>query len=327
LLKKIEAADTASKTLPSSNTLFAPHNKAAVGAPSDVGIPERKVTPLPKVLLHDMGFIWREVLPYYDSTPLTMLQLAIQAAYLKQSKTPISLLLIGKPGIGKTRLLSPTMRISGCYYTNDITPKYLVDFLEKAKRGEKKLLVIPDFLNATSHAKKTRETLIAMFRSMTEEGIQNLDAFGLEFHSEKPVRAGLITATTEASSAEFRERWKNSGFLSRMLPFSFNHTPATQEAIMATIDRREPDPLDKVRLPIVKHPKQVAATEEVLAQLRDIEERLAKETGALPYRHQLQLTAIAEAHAVLRGGISIEQEDINAVRRLSYHINYRFEAI
>ena len=62
---------------------------------------------------------------------------------------------------------------------------------------------------------------------MTEDGFIDLSDYHLEFKSDAPVRAGLITTITESSYQEFNRSWKSMGFLSRLLPFSFSHSVAT----------------------------------------------------------------------------------------------------
>lgn len=262
-----------------------------------------------------------------DRPVLLMINLVLQTAFLKSCPKPISLLLLGKPGIGKSRLLSPLAQVDYVSYVNDITPKYLVEFLGKVERGEKKFLVIPDFTNCMSHGKTTRTTLVAVLRSMTEEGIVDLSDYHLEFKSDLPVRAGLITAITNSSYAEFRQSWKGTGFLSRLLPFSFSHSVTTMNRIMDDIDARRPDPLENVKFKVEKQPKKVTTREILLRQLRAYEELLSKSTDSLPYRHQIQLNAITEALAVLRGTYDIGQEDIDTVARLSKWINYDFKEI
>jgi hypothetical protein len=149
----------------------------------------------------------------HSDKPILLIEnLALQTAFLKFCPKPLSLLLIGKPGIGKSLLLSPLAKLKEVSYVNDITPKYLVEFLGKVKNGEKKFLVVPDFTNCMSHGKNTRNTLVAVLRGVTEEGVVDLSSYHLEFKSEKPVRAGLITATTNSSYEEFNRAWKGIGF-------------------------------------------------------------------------------------------------------------------
>lgn len=258
---------------------------------------------------------------------INLINLVLQTAFLKSYEKPISLLLLGKPGIGKSRLLSPLQRLGFVSYVNDITPKYLVEFLGKIKTREKKFLAIPDFTNCMSHGKSTRTTLVAVLRSMTEEGVLDLSDYHLEFKADKPVRAGLITATTNASYGEFKRTWKNTGFLSRLLPFSFNHSVNTTGRIMDDIEAKRPDPITKARFTVKKRPKEVSSPQHLLRQLRVYEELLSRSTGSLPYRHQIQLNAITESLAILRGRWEIIQEDIDTIARLSKWINYDFKEI
>jgi hypothetical protein len=162
---------------------------------------------------------------------------------------------------------------------------------------------------------------------MTEEGVVDLSDYHLEFKSDKPVRAGLITATTHASYAGFKKAWKKTGFLSRLLPFSFSHSVATREMIMNNIDSKKPDPVGKVKFEIRRRPKPVECPDYLLRQLRAYEELLSKSSGSLPYRHQIQLNAIADASAVLRDDNTLRQEDIDVIAWLSNWINYDFKEL
>jgi len=268
-----------------------------------------------------------EPLPIFDLIPLLMENLIVQTAYLKTYKKPISLLFLGRAGIGKSRLFIPLMKLENVSYVNDITPKYLVEFLEKVKNGNKNVLAIPDFIHCTSHAIATRTVLTSILRSMTEEGVKDLSDYHLEFKSEKPVKASLITAITKAGYGEFAVEWKRTGFLSRLLPFSYNHSPDTQQAIMDFIEKRKPDPIYKVKLKVIKNPWHVEMPQHLLQQLRVYEEYLGKSTGSTPYRHQIQLISITEALAILKGEREITQEDINIIGYLCNWINYNFNAI
>ncbi len=268
-----------------------------------------------------------EEVTHSDEPILLMVNLVLQTAFLKSCNKPISLLLIGKPGVGKNRLLSPLSRLDFVSYVNDITPKYLIEFLHRVRTKEKKFLVVPDFTNCLSHGKTTRTTLLAILRNMTEEGVVDLSDYHLEFKASTPVRAGLITATTNASYRDFRTSWRNTGFLSRLLPFSFSHSVETTSRIMDAIDAKQPDPIDRVNLRIAKKPKEIHCPRHLLRQLRAYEELLSRSTGSLPYRHQIQLNAITESHAILRGDAEIRQEDIDAIARLSNWMNYDFKEI
>ena len=262
-----------------------------------------------------------------DQPILSLIKLVLQTAYLKPYK-PISLLLLGTAGLGKTRLLTPLAKLDFVSYVNDITPKYLVEFLHKAKNGEKRFLVVPDFTNCMSHAMNTRTVLVAILRSMTEEGVIDLSDYHLEFKSSTHVKAGLITATTNASFQQFRQIWKGTGFLSRLLPFSFSHSVDTKTRIMKDIDMKKRDCLASVKLSVVKRtPGTVAMPPRLLSQLHVYEELLGKNSGCLPYRHQIQLNALAESLAILTESSELTQDHIDTVSWLCHWINYDFNEV
>lgn len=268
--------------------------------------------------------ICEEPLQTFDVIPLLVENLILQTAYLKSYKKPISLLFLGKAGLGKSRLFIPLMKLDNVSYVNDITPKYLVEFLEKVKRGEKNCLAIPDFIHCTSHAIATRTVLTSILRSMTEEGVKDLSDYHLEFKSDKPVKATLITAITRASYGEFAKEWKKVGFLSRLLPFSYNHSPFTQNVIREFLEQRKPDPIYKVKLKIKKNPPKIEIPYHLLNQLRVYEELLGKSTSSTPYRAVIQLVSLTEALAVLRDETVATQEDVDIISFLCHWINYNF---
>lgn len=232
---------------------------------------------------------------------LVTINLVLQTAFLKSNPKPISLLLVGRPGLGKSRLLPPLSRLGFVSYVNDITPTYLVDFLEKVKRKEKRFLVIPDFTNCMSHGKSTRTTLVALLRSMTEEGVKDLSDYHLEFKADVPARAGLITAITASTHQDYARAWKSTGFLSRLLPFSFTHSTTTESSIRDSIDAKLPDLLEKVRFKVEHHPPSVICPTHLLRQLRAYQDILSKSTdSALSESFLLPASVRGKGHSSLK---------------------------
>jgi hypothetical protein len=223
-----------------------------------------------------------------------------------------------------------TLRNEKCVYNfTDITPKLIVnEFLEDAKRGKYKYIVIGDFTNVTdSHSERTGSTIISLLRNLTAEGVGNIKDYGMEFTTDQEIHAGLITGTTISSYNEFTASWKRTGFLSRLLPFSFTHSPQTKDSILDNIDRDEDEKLGRLPCRINRRPPNVEANPELLKQLRGYSEILALYTNSMPYRAQIQLRRLVKSNAVLRGDDSISQVDIDEVAKLCNWLNYNFEAI
>jgi hypothetical protein len=300
----------------------------SIYSPSEVTLGKNNVETLDKALTLYAKTICPEPLPMFDVIPLLFVNLIEQIEYLKIYQKMFGSLFIGKSGIGKTRYLIPLIKEKNVLYTNDITPKHIIGFLEKARDKQKNLLVVPDFLNCVSHAKATKETLIGILRSMTEEGIADLSAYQLEFDGKgERVKAGFITTITKAHYSEFAIAWKTTGFLSRLLPFSFTHSPYTETTIRDFLEKRLPDPIHKVRFKIKRKPPPIEIPQTLSKQLRIYEELLAKSTESTAYRATIQLISMTEALAVLREESEATQTDIDIIMFLCNWINYRFNAI
>lgn len=264
----------------------------------------------------------------WDEVPAKYLSLVLQSGFLK-NEYPLSTVFISQAGIGKSRLIATLKNEKYVYNVTDITPKLIVnEFLEDAKRGKYKYIVIGDFTNVTdSHSERTGSTIVSLLRNLTAEGVGNIKDYGMEFTTEQEIHAGLITGTTISSYNEFTTSWKKTGFLSRLLPFSFTHSPQTKESILDNIDRDEDEKLGRLPYRINRRPPNVEANPELLKQLRGYSEILALYTNSMPYRAQIQLRRLVKSNAVLRGDDRICQVDIDEVTKLCNWLNYNFEAI
>lgn len=273
-----------------------------------------------------------------DTIGTFIINLVLQSAFQGQpidspDYHPQSLLILGKAGTGKSRLLMTMRTLKRKYldfisYTDDITPKFLVEFLKKVEKGEKRFLVIPDFQVIThSHGRKTYGTTISILRQMISDGVGNLDDFGLEFHPAFLVRAGLITATTIASYSEFAGKWKKDGFLSRLIPYSFIHSKETIDQILIDTALQKNDSIREVKYTVNRNPLPIKSDSQLLLQLRGYAEPLGEKTEALPYRAMHQLISLVKMTAIIKGDSELTQQHIDIVIKLLRYINYDFNAI
>lgn len=255
----------------------------------------------------------------YDWIPLTFLNLVIQSAFIPNTKQ-LSTLLIANAGLGKTSKLDPLRQLPFVKWTLDITPKHLMDFLRSVERGDKKFLVIPDYISTLGHAKKTVELARSIFRSMMEEGITEVDIFGMELQFKDKVKAGLISGITPEFFNENTRVWKSDGFLQRFLPFSYSHSPKSKQKVLDNI-RDKIDSIGAYNFKII--------TDNVNEPTRtiDIDNRIrllayqVLDKNEPPYRMYLQLIALCNASAVLRNSLTVEEIDIELVTVLSNYIN------
>lgn len=256
----------------------------------------------------------------YDLIPMYFLSLVIQSAFVPQTKM-LSALLIAKAGLGKTIKLEYFRKFKFVYYTHDMTAKNLAEFLSKVERGEKKFLVVPDYIATLGHARKTVDLTRTILRGMIEEGIDNIDVYGMEKHFNKNVKAGLISGITPEYFNKNTRVWKSDGFLSRFISFSYSHSPQTTLKILDNIRDRVKTIDDlKININAKKKLKCPTRTIEIDNQIRLMAYQIKDNEEAI-YRPYLQMVALCNSNAVLRDSDKVEQEDTAMIGQLINYIN------
>jgi hypothetical protein len=256
----------------------------------------------------------------FDLPTINFLNLILQSAFIPNAKI-LSSLLITLPSLGKTTYLELTEAIDFVHYTNDISPKPLMDFLDEVEKGKKKFLVIPDYINTLGHGRNTVESTRSILRSMIEEGYKGSDFFGQQREYDHPVKAGLISGITVDKVNENTGRWRSDGFYSRLLPWSYSHSLSTSESIVK--DKLEGSrPIKEVRFKIVKNPIEPTLDDLMKEKVKVLSYQLTQDKyiGAI-YRPIEQVLSLVRACAVLRDSKKVEQEDIDRVIGLSAYIN------
>jgi hypothetical protein len=255
----------------------------------------------------------------HDWIPLTFLNLVLQTAFIPNTKM-LSALLIAPAGGGKTIKLELLSKFDFVKYTHDITPKHLMTFLDEVDRERLKYLVIPDYISTLGHSKRTVELARGIFRSMVEEGIKDIDVFGMDRHFQKKLKAGLVSGITPEYFNQNSRVWKNDGFLSRFLPFSYSHSPKTVEKILVNI-RDKKDTINTFKITVKKKAKEPSRKEDIDTKIKLISYELLENKGELPYRRYQQLVALCNASAVMRDSTTVENRDVELVRNLAGYVN------
>lgn len=255
----------------------------------------------------------------YDWIPLVFLNLILQTAFIPNTKIT-STLLLAHAGLGKTIKLEFLRQFNFIKYTLDITPKNLKRFLDDVDRNKYKFLVIPDYIATLGHSKKTVELARSIFRAMIEEGITDVDIFGMEASYDKKIKAGLISGITPEYFAENTRVWKSDGFLQRFLPFSYSHSNQTRLKVLDNI-RDKVDSIGSYKMNIKLDVEQEPLrTEAIDNKIRLVAFGLI-EPKEPPYRMYQQLVSLCNASAVLRDSNEVQDQDIELITLLSNYIN------
>ncbi len=256
----------------------------------------------------------------FDRPTIDFLNLVLQSAFIPNAKI-LSTLLITLPSLGKTTYLELTESIDFVHYTNDISPKPLMEFLDEVEKGRKKFLVIPDYINTLGHGKNTVENTRSILRSMIEEGYKSSDYYGMQREYDHPVKAGLISGITVDKVNENSGRWRSDGFYSRLLPWSYSHSLPTSQSIVED-KLNGARPIREIKFKVNKNPIEPRLDELMKEKVKVLSLQLTQDKyiGAV-YRPLEQVLSMVRSSAVLRDSKKVEQEDINHVMALSVYIN------
>lgn len=238
-----------------------------------------------------------------------IVKLTLTTGLIINIKTPLSLLLIGKSGIGKTEVTKNYYGKTILIMT-DVSYFGLLDEI-KDNRGLQHLIIM-DFLKVTRKKRSTTDNLIGVLCSFMEEGVRIIHLYKKKYDF-KGKKLGIITSTTKASLSQNRYDWESRGFLQRFMICSYSYTDQTIEDIMSFIHKEgEEDNKEKIS----GKRKIITSTPELNAQFRII--------SGDSFRLQKQLMMLAKGNAYLRGDNKVKQEDINEIIRLSKYFNFDF---
>jgi hypothetical protein len=262
-----------------------------------------------------------------------MLKLTLGTGMLKGER-PSSVLFLAQPESGKTESLEPLKRLPNVFYTNDITPKILVDdVFPTIDKGEVNFLVVPDILNCIEKNRSTRQRFMNIMKTLIEEGITRMDSLYMQFKPQyrSSIYCGLITGITTDTYAEHKRWWRSMGFLSRMVPFSYTYDILRVEEIMNFIfnemyvevreEKRSRYRKFKLRRADVKGDKGLFSGFKLLAR------ELGRQSGGYGFRAARNLMRLAKANAAIEKRDRVSQKDIDKVLELSKWINYDFKII
>lgn len=272
---------------------------------------------------------------------LDIIKLTLQSGYIKNTGTPVNLLLIAKPESAKTKSMEAMFKIKGTYTTNNITQSVIVSkILPMIEKEGLKHLIIPDILNAVKKDYTTKQGFLNLTKSLIEEGITSLDTFNLRTKEvyDPPIKCGLITAVTTESyngywderehrwKGGLRQEWRNIGLLSRFIPFSYEYELSKIRRIFKFIEKEENQnemPKESIKRKMVD----VKGSEDLFQQFELLSTKIGAEMGGYGFRVQRSLQILAKANAILNGRTEVAQEDIDKILNLGNWMNYRFNPL
>ena len=255
-----------------------------------------------------------------------LLRLTLYTGWIKGEK-PVSLLIIGKVESGKTEFVGKFRYNKGIVYISDATVHGMLKVITPLLDMNKPLkhIIIPDILNPLSRCQTSARTFIQFFSSLIEEGICKIQTAYIQL--EKPVRCGLITTITKDKFMDSRTRWTSIGFVSRLLPVSFQYSNKTVKEILESIYSRDYRNEEVVNINLPENEVEIELSEEMAKKVKPIVDKLLEVEKAYGFRHQKQLQTLLMASALMNGRNKVNEEDVDNILDIGRIINLSYNPL
>jgi hypothetical protein len=275
---------------------------------------------------------------------IDILELAIFSAYIK-GEQPVSILITAPVEAGKTEIVLQFAQNKGCVALTDATAYGIMrDYGQLIVNRKVRHLIVPDLVKPMSRGKDTVHSLIAFLNSLVEEGVIRISTYAERIAAPtqtsgpevqpRPVKCGLIATLAKDILLDGRHHWSRMGFMSRMIPVSYEYAISTQIDIQKSIAKREyladepiilelPDEDMEVRLEPPQSDDLILLTASLVAAMA-ASKNPEKIYG---FRLQKQLQRLAMANALKNKRDIVIEEDVDCIRLLSGCINLQYYPI
>lgn len=251
------------------------------------------------------------------------IELCIASSYLKEERS-VSGLIVAKPESGKTESLREFIKNDGISFLADITYTGLITILQNPSIHT---LLIPDMLKVYGRKVSTSVNFFTLLNEIIEEGISEIQTFDSSLKFPVPVRKNIIGAVTEKELSSQLDTWGQTGFLSRVIPFSFSYDLATVRKILNKIMHEEKFVTEyeilrcKPKNIEISFSRAKQLNEKVVLPLKT-EFKILTNLDIYGFRFQRNIQTLAKASALLDKRNTVNQTDINKIVKISHWMDY-----
>jgi len=257
-----------------------------------------------------------------------IVETALLTCRLKYDPT-VSLLLIAGVGEGKSSVATQKICPAVVELT-DLTAVGMYKAIEHFPDAE--FFVIDDLTVLSGKKSHVRHNAIGVLSALIEQGVRVVvsPAGVLDFtkaNKGRPVQKGIIACITKNVVGDDSAWWNKTGFSSRLLPISYQHSQELEDQIREFIYATARDLWIKSdyfkmakRLRVVTFP--VNLHQFVRIMVKGKQPQLGDD---VPYRLDLHYISMLKAHALLHERVTVKQTDVNFLEKMNDYVGLKPE--
>jgi hypothetical protein len=279
-----------------------------------------------------------------------IIELVIGTSYIR-NENPVSLMILGSSGSGKTELLKKFRNNKGVHARQRFSAYGILQDLINGnipllfEKGKKLLghLVTFDISDLLSFKTESINSTIQLMCALTEDGLTAQSTYAISSEELKPfigLKGGLIVGLNEQAFFNSRKRVKNylfkGGLINRFVPWSSSESSALHQKIIESIKKQDYLPNAKfVNCLQLKTPSsriEIEFTNKALKdELAEIAEEVSKSVSEDVRVNQDEkrllksMIVLAKASALREGRRKVIDKDIDAIRFLSNWMNFKMK--
>lgn len=236
-----------------------------------------------------------------------------------KGQSRVSLLILAAPESGKTTIASA----ANAKHVRRVAVISGRSVLREVKDNrDTEFLLLNDLTAVRAMSAPAVNLLINLLNQLTQDERGIVAFAGGEVEQiERPI--GIIGCMPFSTFSDHRARWRELGFVSRMIPFAYAYPDELIAEIKDTIDRGEhakhKTPIRKLK-PVNKQVN-VQASTLLVEEVRRIADARAKQLGQLGIRLLTNYHCLVRAHALLEGRKIVKKDDVMFLREVDSYVS------
>lgn len=245
---------------------------------------------------------------------------AVSISHLVKGQKRVSLLLTAAPESGKTTITAAANAKHVCRIAV-ITGRSILKEVNEHKHVE--FLLFNDLTAIRAMSASAVNLLIVLLNQLTQDetGLVAFAGKEAEFIS-RPV--GVIACLPFETFSDHRARWKELGFVSRMIPFAYSYPHETVAHIKDGIDNgtaAQSSRPTRTMPRISRRPVVINLPKRFVRPIRHMADARAVELDQLGIRLLQNYHALIRAHALLFGRSTVSQDDMQFLRFVDRYVS------